>query len=231
MENLLRRYLDMRLSNEPAISRQGPVVTLSRECGCPSKKLAALMVEKLAGVSRKPYGPPVAWKWIGKELLEQAAADLQVSPKDIDHVFQYEEHSLVDDILAATKKTGKYRTDRAIYNSIGKVIRTFGENGHVIIVGRAGMALTRHIPLSLHVRLIAPLEWRITSSQAIFNLNRDEAVKWIANKDENRKKFLEYYLGRKFTMDDFDVVYNCATWDLADIADSLIVLMKVKKLI
>jgi cytidylate kinase len=230
MENLLRRYLDMRLANEPAASKQGPVITISRECGCPSKKLAEILVGKLKLMYPGPSGHPGTWKWIGKELLEEAAADLKVQPKDIDHVFNYEERSMVDDILAATKKNGNYRSERTIYNSIGKVIRAIGENGHVVIVGRAGMALTRHIPLSLHIRLMAPVEWRIQSISGMFGLSREDSVKMVASKDENRKKFLEHYLGHKFEIEDFDLVYNCSRFTLEEIADSVFSLMKVRKL-
>ncbi|MFH0761762.1 MAG: cytidylate kinase family protein [Bacteroidota bacterium] len=109
-------------------------------------------------------------------------------------------------------------------------MRTFGENGHVVIVGRAGVALTRHIPLSIHIRLIAPIEWRIKSISDMYNLSREESIKMIALKDENRRKFLEYYLGHKFQIDVFDLAINCSRYSLEEIADSIIGLMKIRKM-
>jgi len=230
MENLLKRYLDMRLTNEPAASKQGPVVTISRECGCPSKKLAEILVGRLSQLDPVKTPHPGTWRWISKELLEEAATDLDVKPKDIDHVFNYEERSIVDNILAASNKSGTYRTDKAIYNALGKVIRIFGENGHVVIVGRAGVALTRHIPLSIHIRLIAPVEWRINSISDMYNLSREASIKMIALKDENRRKFLEHYLGHPFQIDVFDLAINCSSYSLDEIADSIIGLMKLRKM-
>lgn len=230
MENLLKRYLDMRLINEPAASHQGPVVTISRECGCPSKKLAEILVRRLRELDPVKTQHPGTWRWISKELLEEAATDLDVKPDDINHVFNYEERSIVDNIMAASKKDGTYRTDKAIYNALGKVIRTFGENGHVVIVGRAGVALTRHIPLSIHIRLMAPIEWRINSISEMFSLSREESKKMIAQKDENRRKFLEHYLGHPFQIDVFDLAINCSRYSLDEIADSVIGLMKLRKM-
>jgi cytidylate kinase len=156
---------------------------------------------------------------------------LKVQPKDITHVYNYEERSWVDDLLAATKKDGSYRSERAIRNAIGKVIRSYGEAGHVVIVGRAGMAATRNIPHSLHLRLIAPIEWRVARISEVYQLTREEAQKTIQQKDENRRKFMEFFLGHEFRYHDFDAIFNCATLDLDQIMEAVIQLMKNKKLL
>jgi len=231
MENLLQRYLDMRVANENRVSTQGPVVTISREYGCPSKLLADMLVSQINLGLNQAGKQGHAWRWISKELLEQAAVDLKVQPKDITYVYNYEERSWVDDLLAATKKDGSYRSDRAIRNAIGKVIRSYGESGHVVIVGRAGMAVTRQIPESLHIRLIAPLEWRIARISEVYNLGRDEAMNTIQHKDDNRRKFLEFFLGHEFRYHDFDAVFNCASLSLEQISAAVRQLMIGKKLI
>jgi cytidylate kinase len=231
MENILRQYLDSRLSKEMTADKNGPVLTISREYGCPSKILADMLVQRINDPGPGLNKPDKPWRWIGKELLEQSAMLLRVKPEAISHVYKYEERSLVEDILAATRKDGSYRSDRAIRNSIGKVIRSFGESGHVILVGRGGVAVTRQIPLSLHVRLIAPLEWRISRISESAKISREEAIITIGIQDENRKKFLEFFLGHEFGIHDFDAVFNCGTLKLEEIVESILSLMRARKLI
>lgn len=215
------KYFEARIKNEPENKEPGPVITISREFGCPSKILAGILVEKLRLLDLETASHPYRWKWIGRELLEESAKDLKVDPKDINHIFNYQERSVIDDILASTRKDGSYKSDHAIKKSVGKVIRTMGERGHVVIVGRAGVVLTRDIRKSLHVRLMAPLEWRIKRTMQIENLSKDKALELITSKDTNRKRFLEYYLGQKFQLQIFDVVYNCEYLTLEEIADSI----------
>lgn len=215
------KYFEARIKNEPENKESGPVITISREYGCPSKILAGILVEKLRLLDQETTSHPYRWKWIGRELLEESAKDLKVDPKDINHIFDYQERSIIDDILASTRKDGSYKSDHAIKKSVGKVIRTMGERGHIVIVGRAGVVLTRDIRKSLHIRLMAPLEWRIKRIMQMENLSKDKALERITSKDTNRKRFLEYYLGQKFQLQIFDVVYNCEYLTLEEIADSI----------
>jgi hypothetical protein len=191
--------------------KNGPVLTISREYGCPSKILADMLVQRINDPGPGLNKPDKPWRWIGKELLEQSAMLLRVKPEAISHVYKYEERSLVEDILAATRKDGSYRSDRAIR--------------------RGGVAVTRQIPLSLHVRLIAPLEWRISRISESAKISREEAIITIGIQDENRKKFLEFFLGHEFGIHDFDAVFNCGTLKLEEIVESILSLMRARKLI
>ncbi|MFA6125684.1 MAG: cytidylate kinase-like family protein [Bacteroidales bacterium] len=231
MENLLIKYFEARIKNENHTKEPGPVITISREYGCPSKILAGILVEKLSMPEPGTIIHPPPWKWIGRELLEEAAKDLKVDPRHINHIFDYHERSIIDDILAATRKDGSYKSDVTIKRSVGKVIRSIGERGQVIIVGRAGVALTREIKRSFHVRLMAPMDWRINRLMVTENLSKDGAIEMISIKDANRKKFLEYYLGQKFQIEIFDVVYNCGFLSLTEIADSIIHICRQRKVL
>lgn len=222
MENLLIKYFEARVKAEKENQEPGPVITLSREYGCPSKIVADILVEKLRIADQSRESHPYQWKWISRELLEEAAKELKVDPRHINHIFDYQERSVIDDILASTRKDGSYKSDHAIKKTIGKVIRAMGERGHVVIVGRAGVVLNRDIRKSLHVRLIAPLDWRIERIMKLQGLTKEKALDLITSKDANRKRFMEYYLGQKFQLSIFDSVYNCAWFSLEEIADSIL---------
>jgi cytidylate kinase len=231
MENLLIKYFEARIKNENRKTTPGPVITISREYGCPSKILAGILADKLnsTGHSGSEHSP--GWRWISRELLEESAKELKVDPKHINYVFDYHERTLIDDMLASTRKDGSYKSDHAIKKTIGKVVRTLGEKGHIIIVGRAGVAINRDIPDSLHIRLMAPVEWRIETLVKTHAISRDEAVALMNTKDANRKLFLEYYLGSKFRLQIFDVVYNCGYLTMEEIADSIVKLAVARKML
>lgn len=230
MENLLIKYFEARIKNESDSREPGPVITISREYGCPSKILAGILADKINAVNQEMVSHPHKWKWIGKELIEEAARDLKVDPQNINHIFNYQERSIVDDILASTKKDG-YVSDHAIKKSIGKVIRSMGVSGHLIIVGRAGVVLNRDVKKSLHIRLMAPLEWRLKRIMEEDKLSKEKALDLITTKDANRKRFLEYYLGQKFQLQIFDTIYNCQHFSLEEIADSIIFSMTQRKML
>lgn len=222
MENLLMKYLEARIKNDTVYKEPGPVITISREYGCPAKILAGILADKLKTLDPGPNKDTPRWRWIGRELLEESAKNLNIEPAHINHIWNYQERTIMDDILAATKKDGTYKSDTTIKKTVAKVIRTFGEAGHVIIVGRAGVVMNRDIKKSLHIRLMAPLEWRIGRVMQTQSLSKEDALSLITMKDSNRKRFLEFYFGQKFQLQIFDAIYNCAYLSLEEIGDCVL---------
>lgn len=213
--NILIHYMESRLRKDPVITDPGPVITISREAGCPAK-LVAGELQALLNDERK--GQPI-WRCLSNELLEESARKLKVEAKDIKHIFTYNDRNMLDEILAATKKDHSYKSDRAIKNTIGSVIRSVGEKGHYIIIGRGGVAHTRHISKSLHVRLIAPVKWRIRQLMEHKQLTEKDAALKVEQLDKNRKQFLSYYLGDTCLTDYFDLTINSASFSVSDCAD------------
>ena len=77
----------------------GPVITISRQYGCPAKHVAEKLSEKLTEMCKnREY--KVQWKWIGKEILAEAAKELNVEPSRIKYIFNYEQRGIIDDIVA-----------------------------------------------------------------------------------------------------------------------------------
>jgi cytidylate kinase len=99
------------------------------------------------------------WDYINKELLQKAARELNVKPSEIAYVFKYQERNALGDIFASYANK-YYKSDRKIRKTIADVIRSIAIEGNIIIIGRAGVVLTKDIPGSLHISLEAPLEWR-----------------------------------------------------------------------
>jgi len=222
----LSRYAhDRHKEKERRKTSPGPVITLSREFGCPAKILAREFVETLNKRITKNK-----WGWVSKEILEKSAKELNVKPSEIKYVFNYEEKGFFDQILAAQAKK-YYQSDKKIRKSISNVIKAIATEGYVVIVGRGGAAIAKNIPNSLHIKLQAPIEWRAKSVSEQNNISIKEAKIICIDYDKKRKQFLDYYLGNLSDTTLFDVIYNCCRMSRKEIVESVILLLEMKKII
>jgi cytidylate kinase len=226
----ISKYLKERY--EEKVSKSffpGPVLTLSRELGCPSKKIAQKLMEKLNS-SGDTYTKSIPWRWISKEIMEESARELGVDLAEIQYVFDYKQHGVLEDLLLSHSRKF-YKTDRKIRNTIAQVIRNFAEEGNAIIVGRGGVAITRDIPKSLHIHLEAPLDWRALRTVEKHNISIEEARKYCLEIDAKRKQFRDYFEGKGNDYTRFDIRINCMTVEVDEIVDIIIAAMKIRNLI
>jgi len=207
----------------------GPVVTISRDYGCPAKRLAETLSSFLNQIELQNYSK-YRWQWISKEILDNSAKELNLKPNMVREVANKDEDGLVEDIVKSLSHKG-YPGDIKIKKTIGQVIRSFAEQGHVIIVGRGGVSITRHIKNSLHIRIQAPLEWRINDVSKKQMISLSEARKKIQHIDAQRTLIREYFEGTKVDNNSFDIIFNYMTLDEEDIIAGIIRLMESKDLI
>jgi len=101
----------------------------------------------------------------------------------------------------------------------------------VVIVGRGGVAITRDIPLSLHVNLEAPLEWRVLRISEKHNLSLEEAEKYAKDIDKKRKQFREYFEGKNTDYTQFDLTFNTMTLSIDEIVKIIMKAIDVRRFI
>jgi cytidylate kinase len=226
----LSKYLDDWYKEDPAKNIfPGPVLTLSREVGCPAKKIAASLTEKLNTV-KKVHAKDHPWRWIDKEIMMESAKELQVDSSQIQHVFDYKSRGILEDLLMAQSKD-YYKSDMKIRTTIAKVIRKFANEGNAIIVGRGGVAITRDIPKSFHIFLEAPLEWRALRVAEKHNFSIDQARNYAQNIDKKRTSFRDFFQGRGNDYTQFDIKLNCMTIETANMIDIIIGALKTRSMI
>ena len=226
----LSKYLTQRY--QQSLSKQdyeGPVVTIAREYGSPSKKIASRLTERMNQI-KGPRAKKINWRWISKEILYESARELKLDPSDIEYVFRYEKKSFFDEILTSHSQK-YYKSDRKIRMTIASMIRNIASEGNVVIVGRAGVAITRDIERSLHVILEAPIEWRTLRIAEKLCLTEKEARKLAVEIDMKRKEFRDYFHGKGTDYTRFDVHCNCMTLSTEDITESIIGLLQLRKFV
>lgn len=226
----LSKYLDNWYKEDPAKNIfPGPVVTLSREVGCPAKKIAANLSERL-NTLKKEHAKEEPWKWISKEILMESAKELDVDSSQIQHIFEYKRRGILEDLLLAQSKD-YYKSDMKIRTTIAKVIRNFANAGNAIIVGRGGVAITRDIPKSLHIFLEAPLEWRALRIADKHNFTIDQARSYAQNIDKKRSGFRDFFQGKGNDYTRFDIKLNCMTLEPNQLIDIIIGAMRTRSMI
>ncbi len=227
----LMKYLSDRLQNESEDDREsGPVITISRLYGCPAKAVSQKLSELLNSKATAKGLKDIEWHFVTKEILNEAARELEMDPLKIEYIFDSEKKSLIEELLAAHSQK-YYKSDRKIRNTVAKVIRNMAKEGHVIIVGRGGVAITRDMPRSLHINLEAPLEWRMVRVSEKYNLSLSEAEKTIQDIDKSRQELREYFQGKNTDYTQFDITFNCMTLSIDEIASIILKAVEERKLL
>lgn len=211
MSNLLLSYLNNRMLESEAEKKgaktvSGPVITISREVGCNGVKLANQIAEYLNSKS-----PGTSWKVISKEVFYESAKELKMQPDQVRKTLHQTEKFTFDDILKAFSDKN-YKTDITIRKTMKRVILQIASDGFCIIVGRAGYIIAKGIKNALHIRLVAPVDYRINTIIQNKNFNREGAISFIERVEKERTQFRKSILNDNPSNEMFDITINRTTF-------------------
>lgn len=208
---------------EPRILKSvepGPVITVSREYGCPGSLVAQRLTEKI-NKYYKEEGKPVEWKWINKEILRMASNELRLQPDKIRSLMEAGHRGFIEEFVSSFTET-YYGQNEMIKKTIGDLIRKLAVDGNIVIVGRGSGAITRDIPKSLHINLEAPLSWKALVISKKRNLSVSEAKKLVLEVDKERTNFINYFRGKNCDDICYDLSFNCANFSVDHITDIIL---------
>ena len=210
-----------------AIEAPGPVITISRECGCSGRLFAEKLIEQ---INHKINNPLHNWKWVNKEILCLASKELKINPDQIKNLLNTVDKSFLDQIVSSfTVKY--YAPDAKIKRAIKEVVRHIAIQGHAVIVGRGSEALTQDIQRSLHVKLYAPLNWKVEVVSRRDNISAEEAKSLVIKTDKKRLEFVDAYLAKATNKTVYDIDFNCAKFSPDEIVDLILKAAELKSLI
>jgi cytidylate kinase len=229
MGNSLLVYLNKRInednSSKKNISNAGPVITISREVGCNGLKLARLIAVRL-----NQQKLTSDWRVLSKEVFYESAKELNMDPEKVRKTFKQSDKYTFEEIIKAFNDKN-YKSERKIVKTVCDVVLSFAIDGFCIIVGRAGHIIARNIKNSLHIRLIAPLDYRINNIMENNKLNREDAIQFIHKIEKERQAFRD-----AMNIDNkqeilFDITVNRAMFSDEEIVDIIEYAVNKKKIL
>lgn len=232
MDNLLIEYMNRRFGTPPEILYQkkenGPVITISRQTGCGATAIAFKLADALTRMYTES-GKNVSWNYMNREILETAAGKLNLEPHKLHQVLTDHQRGIMDEVVEAFS-THTHKSDMRIMKTLQDVIREFAEQGHVVIVGRGGAAISHDIPKSLHIRIEAPEEWRVEQIMKRLSFSKSYATDYITKNDEDRHRYVQKMLQGKKATAIYDMVINRSRFTDAQIVQLIIEAARIKNL-
>lgn len=190
-----------------------PFVAISREFGCEALPLAQQLVQTL----NERCHPSIPWVSYDRELLDKVAEELHLQRDILDMLDgerRDEMSELFDNII------NRKVDDALVVRKLAELIRTLAIHGHAVLVGRGSWFVTQDLRNGLHIRLVAPREWRIHTIAANRNLSIPEARKVVAEGEKQRN----HYLNTFFVLDPefpfhHDLVIDNSRFNLVQIVE------------
>jgi hypothetical protein len=178
----------------------GPIITISRQTGIGAAAICEKLTEYFNKYAVNDYND---WTYFDRGLIEKILDDHHLP----DHFrkFLSEEKppkvgSWFGEILGITpsKLSLLHKTSYTILN--------LAKLGDVIIVGRGANIITAKEPNAFHVRLVAPLNFRIENAMQLYNLDRKNAAEFIKEEDAARKNYIWKYFHKNI---EDPLLYHC----------------------
>lgn len=220
-------YFDTRYRAEMLgrpVDQTGPVITISRQTGCDGREVAAELVAQLNlrfNTNR--------WKWVDKDIIYHAAHELKTDTHRVETFYQGYGMTDISQMIMAF--SGSFVTDSSVKKAIREVVLTIARDGYAVIIGRGGVAITHDMANALHVRLVAPMYWRVQNVMKKKGMIIEKAEAYTVETDEKRQKLIVDFLDKKPPSIDylFDVTLNRSSFTIDQIS-ALIMTMYESKL-
>jgi len=197
-----------RLAMEPtALS----FVTVSRQSGSGGTSFARALTRTLNGVAgANGRGWSIYDGNLTLRMLESNHLDAHVArflPEDKVSEF----NALIGELV------GLHPSLWELVQKTNNAICEIARQQNAIVVGRGANFATRHLGGGVHVRLVAPAEYRARHLAQLYDLSHDKALELNARRDAARRRYVKSTFGAD--IDDprsYDLVFNMADVSLAE---------------
>jgi cytidylate kinase len=198
---------------KPEITLPAPFITIARQYGCEAMALADALAAHLPGGPWPVYNRQIFEKMAEEEPLSErllGALDVHVRTG----IEEFFEHLL-----------GRAPSDLRLLHRLVRTVRALGALGHCIIIGQGASALTSGLPGGIHVRLIAPLDWREKNLIERFGWTPEKAHALLREEEHGHHSFFRKYLGQDPKDPElYDLVLNTARLSPAEQAAATLAL-------
>ena len=205
------------------IDQTGPVITISRLTGCDGREVAAALVAQL-----NLRHNTNKWKWIDKDIIYHAAHELKTDTNRVETYYQGMTMNDMSEMIMAF--SGTFVSDSSVKKAIREVVLSIAREGHAVIIGRGGVAITRDMTNALHIRLVAPLYWRVENVMRKKGMIIEKAEEYVVETDEKRNKMIVSFLDKKPLSIDylFDSTLNRSSFSIDQLSALILDMYEAK---
>lgn len=214
-------YVEDKMMKQETERTPGPVITIARDYGCPGIPVAR-------GVTTALSSGLDEWKLFDKEIINQAASELRLSPEMAEHISQRAPRGFFHEFISAFSQA-QNPGDASVKRAVANAIRAISLAGNAVILGRGGVVITRDIKASLHVKLYGSMDYRKERVKQMDNLKTDkEALEKITVVDRERIYLRDYFAGEELNAGVFDIQLNCSTLSEEEIVQAIVLIARDK---
>jgi hypothetical protein len=196
-------------------------VTVSRQPGIDAGALCRPLAQMLNEHTEDK------WSVWDRELLVKVSTEEHV-PREILQKLEETPLTWLDEVLQGFSyggpplEPGELQADRCVIVAI----RALAQAGHAIIVGRGGVFAAGDFPGGIHVRLVAPLEYRIQQVAAAHNMSPHQAAHYIRDAQKSQTKHLhQYWPNRVIEPETFAMTLNAAQLSADEMAQCVLAII------
>ena len=152
------------------------VITVSREYGAGGSEVGRRLAEALG------------WELLDRELLHQAAA--------VEHVPDADLECLDEKAIRMADRFRLHPPHQHYLHGLTEAVRQAAARGNVILVGRGCRQLLADTPGCLHLRLVAPRDWRMQRMAREEGWTLERVLARCLEVDRARERFTRYFFGQ-----------------------------------
>jgi cytidylate kinase len=177
----------------------------------------------------------LGWRVVDNELVERVAARAGLAPEDVaqreERVSTFIER-LARTVVAATPElvvpleaggTAPTLSEDDLVRVTERVVEEVAAEGRVVLVGRAAPAVLAREREAIHVKVVAPRDWRIQVIARRLGVPLDEATTLTDETDRNRARYHRQHYHRDWTDPaNYHLVLNTAALGLEGAAEVVV---------
>lgn len=200
-----------------------PFVTISRQAGAGGRSFGRALVDRLN--AKFQNGP--RWTLWDDELVQKVAREHALAEAYV-QALEDQPHGWFHDFLHGLPTGGNDRhpDEFKVYRRVASTIRALARAGRAVIVGRGGAFITADLAAGTHLRLVAPLEFRIREMARRLDITPDAAAGVVREMEHNRAIFYRRHWPHKaIDPESFTMTFNSAKIDLERMVDCVLPLI------
>ncbi|OEU64636.1 MAG: hypothetical protein BA867_01280 [Desulfobacterales bacterium S5133MH16] len=165
------------------------VITISKEFGTESEKVASQAAQKLG------------YEHIGEQLIAEIAKELHVSESEAEmfrktsqsRILRFVDRYTCSLVQKVVDREHGCLDDKNYYETTKKLVLNVYEAGNAIILGWGGQCILRGKPNTLHVHLVKDEETKISELMKNRNLEHKAAKALIEREESDLRAYIDHY--------------------------------------